>query len=165
MAKVIIEDVELLPVPFRNARGLKSKFNAPGRRSITIAIDQSVADELTGRGYNIRYLEPLNEGDPPKPILRIIIKISPESDEGSKPPTIWCIYGDRKVPLKTDNIDALDYLDVSSCDVVINGYEYDFNGRQGVSAYLDKMFAVVEQDDLDIKYAHFEMAGDDSSLD
>jgi hypothetical protein len=47
----------------------------------------------------------------------------------------------------------LDYIDIAKVDLVVNPSWYDFNGRQGYSAYLKAIYVTMLQDDLEKKYA------------
>lgn len=58
-----------------------------------------------------------------------------------------------RTPLGEDEVSILDWADLANVDLIVNPYHWDVNGRQGVSAYLQTIFATIEEDELELKYA------------
>lgn len=68
---IVIEDTKLM---FRNFRGKTDMYNPTGRRTFGVALDPDVAEALANDGWNIKTLKPRDEGDLPRPFLKVEIK-------------------------------------------------------------------------------------------
>ena len=55
-------------------------------------------------------------------------------------------------------IEAFDYMEFENIDLIIEPYQYDVNGKTGISAYLKTMYATKVVDEFESKYADI---GDD----
>jgi hypothetical protein len=47
----------------------------------------------------------------------------------------------------------LDWAEFENIDLIVSGYDWDVNGKQGTKAYLKKMYVTLVEDELDRKYA------------
>ena len=149
LENLMVEDARIL---FRNFAGEERQFNPAGERNFTLVIDNAIAPMMANDGWNIKYLKPKEEGDQPQAILRVKVSYK------RKPPTIVLITekggGEKsRTTLPEDMIDMLDYIDIAKVDLIVNPSWYDFNGRQGYSAYLKSIYVTMLQDDLEKKYA------------
>ncbi|QGZ17268.1 hypothetical protein SEA_GIANTSBANE_64 [Arthrobacter phage Giantsbane] len=149
LENLMVEDARIL---FRNFAGEERQFNPAGERNFTLVIDNDIAPAMLNDGWNIKYLKPREEGDDPQAILRVKVSYK------RKPPTIVLISsksnGEKvRQTLPEDLIDMLDYIDIAKVDLIVNPSWYDFNGRQGYSAYLKSIYVTMLQDDLEKKYS------------
>ena len=145
---IVIEDAHII---FRNFAGEETKFNRAGNRNFCVVIDDpQTAQDLMNDGWNIRTLQPRDPEEEPRHYLQVKVKF------GNIPPHVYLISGKTKTELDEESVSALDYADLKTCDLVIRAYNYDVNGKTGISAYLKKGYFVVDQDDLDRKYAEEE---------
>ena len=61
-------------------------------------------------------------------------------------PNIYLRTGSRQVKLDKVSIDCLDNIDISSVDLDIRPYNWEVNGKTGMTAYLQGMEVVQEVD-------------------
>ena len=141
---ITIEGARIL---FRNFRGEAGQYNAKGRRNFCVILDPELADKLIADGWNVKMLRPREEGDEPQPYMQVKVMY------GARPPKISMISGKNRVEITEDTVDMLDWAEIENVDLVIRPYEYDVNGKTGISAYLKSMYITIVQDYLEEKYA------------
>lgn len=145
---IVIENAHIM---FRNFSGEETKFNRAGDRNFCVIIDDpEMAKTLSEDGWNIRVLRPRDESEEPRYYLQVKVKF------GNVPPHMYMIAGKTKTPLDEESVGALDYADLKTCDLIIRPYNYDVNGKTGISAYLKSGYFVIEQDAFAAKYAEEE---------
>ncbi len=155
---LIVEDARII---FRNFAGEEKQFNPAGERNFALVIDNAIAPAMINDGWNIKFLKPREEGDDPQAMLKVKVSYK------RKPPTVVLITqkgnGKVRTTLPEDMIEMLDYIDIAKVDLVVNPSWYDFNGRQGYSAYLKSIYVTLLQDDLEKKYADIPEANPEES--
>lgn len=144
MDRLKLENVRLI---FRNFRGAEGKFNRAGDRSFCVVLNTQKAQELTRAGWNVRTLDPREEGGDPLHYLSVKVSYKYAS------PRIFMVTKRCKTKLDEDTVDTLDDVDIVSADIVINPYEWEVNGKCGVSAYLRTLYANIEEDEFADKYS------------
>lgn len=131
-----IDDARII---YRNFSGAPSKFNREGDRNFAVVIpDQEMADHLVEEGWNIKIKPPREDGDEPFMFLPVKVKFN---DRG---PRVYLITGNRKNELDEDSIGCLDDIDILTVDLDIRPYDWEVNGKEGRTAYLQSI-AVVQQ--------------------
>ena len=116
---------------FRNFSGEASKFNREGDRNFALRIfDQDIADKLLDLGWNIKIKPPREEGEDPFMYLPVKIKFN---DYG---PKVYLKSGSNRVVLDEESISCLDNIEIENADLDIRPYDWDVNGKQGRTAYL-----------------------------
>ena len=144
---VEIADAQLI---WRNFSGKAGKFNAEGVRNFNIIIDEDTYTQLAKDGWNVRVIMPKDEQDPDTPPLYILpVKVA----FGKRPPMIQLISSTGKQILNEDTVGMLDFIDIKTCDVVVNPYNYNVLGKVGVSGYLKSLYVTMVEDRFAGKYA------------
>ena len=133
-----IDDARIV---YRNFSGTGSKFNREGDRNFAVVIpDQDVADELVNRGWNVKIKPPRDEDDMPFMFLPVKIKFN------ERGPKVYLQSGDKMIELDEESIDCLDDVDILGVDLDIRPYDWEVNGKQGRTAYLQSIRVVQEID-------------------
>lgn len=133
-----IDDARIV---YRNFSGTGSKFNREGDRNFAVVIpDQDVADELVNRGWNVKIKPPRDEDDMPFMFLPVKIKFN------ERGPKVYLQSGDKTIELDEESIDCLDDVDILCVDLDIRPYDWEVNGKQGRTAYLQSIHVVQEID-------------------
>jgi hypothetical protein len=147
--KVVIEGVPLL---FRNFEGRETEFNVPGNRNFCVPLEKDVAEALRNDGWNVKTLKPREEEDEPQPYIQVTVGFK------FRPPKIVMInnISKRRVVLDEDMCQLLDWADILYADVIIRRRDWSMRGNSGVKAYLQTLYAIIDEDYLDLKYAEAE---------
>ena len=133
-----IDDARIV---YRNFSGTGSKFNREGDRNFAVVIpDQDIADELVNRGWNVKIKPPRDEDDMPFMFLPVKIKFN------ERGPKVYLQSGDKTIELDEESIDCLDDVDILGVDLDIRPYDWEVNGKQGRTAYLQSIHVVQEID-------------------
>lgn len=133
-----INDAKII---FRNFRGEGSKFNRDGDRNFAVVIDdQDIADALVKEGWNVKIKPPREEGDTPFMYLPVKVKFSGYG------PRVYLNSGSRQNKLDEDTISCLDDIDILSVDLDIRPYDWNVNGKNGRTAYLQAICVTQEVD-------------------
>lgn len=144
---LVIEDAELV---WLNFKGKEGRFNREGQKTFCVWIAEEEVDTLLALRWNVKRTKPREEDDETRPYLPVEVRFDP------KPPKIVMITNDGKTStfLDEDSVEVLDYADLKSVDLVLNPYDWEMpNGDTGRKAYLKTMFATINEDALERKYA------------
>jgi hypothetical protein len=147
---IVLEDVQLA---FRNFTGRQGMYNKAGDRSFAVKLTPEWAEEMTRRGWNVKYLRARDEDEMDQPFISVKVKF-----DGPRPPKIYMITKRGRTQLSEAEVELLDYVDILQVDLVLNPYPYDFNGRQGISVYVDSMYVTIMEDELAEKYGGMDIA-------
>lgn len=128
---------------FRNFAGEERQFNPKGQRNFCVLIDPDHAELLKEDGWNIKVLQPREEGDLAQPYLPVAVRF------GSYPPKIVMVTSHGNTPLNEETISNLDTAEIANVDIIIRPYEWE-PGR--IKAYVKTMFVTIEEDELEKKY-------------
>lgn len=139
----LIENVQLA---FRNFAGKLGKYNNEGDRNFCVLLDEQTAAQMDEDGWNIKYLEPRDPEDERQAYIRVKIKYN------FREPNIYMVGSKNKTRLDQDSIEVLDYMDLKFSDIIIRPYNYEVNGKTGVTAYLETIYANIQEDELYQKY-------------
>lgn len=148
MANVNNINIEGAMIIWKNFSGERNKFN-PGKRGFSVVIDDTVmADELRQEGWNVKD-RPLQEGaDDSEQEWTLPVKLNM-----NRYTQVWLIVGNHKTLLDEDTVSQLDVVDIVNCDISIRPYEWEMNGRTGITAYVDSMYVTIRENKFAEKYA------------
>lgn len=133
-----IDDARII---FRNFSGAPSKFNREGDRNFAVIIpEQEIADALIAEGWNVKIKPPREDGDTPFMYLPVKIKFN---DRG---PRVYLKSGSNMIRLDEESVSCLDNVDIISVDLDIRPYDWNVNGMEGRTAYLQSIQVTQEVD-------------------
>lgn len=144
LQQVVLEGRRIL---FRNFEGKEGRFNADGNRNFNVVLESEEAEAMLKDGWNVKYLQPREEGDEPLPRLEVTIKYGK-----GRPPRVILITAKGKTSLDEDMIKLLDWADIENVDMIVRPYEWEVNGKSGVKAYLNSIYVTIREDELERKY-------------
>jgi len=128
---------------FKNFEGREGKFNAAGKRSFAITLDEKQAKELKKAGFNVK--DPKNDGD--DWFLSIAVAKNFYNN-----PTLNTVSDGVAHEVDFENAKELDFIEFDSVDVTFKKYEWTVNGNSGIKAYLDEFYGVLPKKALAGKY-------------
>jgi hypothetical protein len=143
LQSVVLEGRRIL---FRNFSGEEGRFNAKGQRNFNVLLEQAEAEAMLEDGWNVKWLQPREEGDDPQPRIEVSVHF------GKNPPRIILITSRGKTPLDESMISLLDWAEIENVDMIIRPYQWDVNGKTGVKAYLKSIYVTIREDELEKKY-------------
>lgn len=164
-----IDDARII---YRNFAGVGSKYNREGDRNFAVVIPdvdydpdvrdfengkiseaeiRKLVDVLADEGWNVKVKPPREDGDDPFMFLPVKIKFN---DRG---PIVYLKSGDnRAIKLDEDSVECLDNIDILSVDLDIRPYNWEVNGKEGRTAYLQSIHVTQEIDRFAARYAEEE---------
>jgi len=143
---------ERRPLIIRDAKLFKTNFagkevppyNPAGRRNFCVFIDDiKIAEEMEADGWNVRWLEPRNEGDERKAFISVSVNFA------NRPPKIVLISSKGETRLDEEDVNMLDWAEKEKVDISINPRYWDDNGKQRIKAYLRTMKVWIYEDELE----------------
>jgi hypothetical protein len=157
---VTLENIRLI---WKNFAGEKRLFNDEGKRNFSIPLTEEVALQLREIGWNVK--DNAHKIDPGQPVdyhIPVTVKM-----DARIPPRVFLIVRSKniRIPLDGDTISLLDTAELDKVDAVLRPFNWDVQGKQGVSAYLKLMYATLREDPLDLKYAHIPIEGEAGEVD
>ena len=142
-------------IVFRNFSGHGGTYNREGDRNFAVVIDDvDIANQLGADGWNVKIKEPQEEGDSPFCYLSVKVKFNREKPDLD--PTIYLRTGHNMNRLNAETINILDEIDIENVDLDLRPYNWEVNGKEGVSAYLLSICVTQKLDRFMIKYAEEE---------
>ncbi len=139
----MVEDARLI---FRNFTGKEGPYNREGDRNFVVILTDDVAEQMLKDGWNVRFLEPQEEGDEQTPYVQVSVNFN------NRPPRVVMITSNSRTNLDEASVEVLDWADIRLADLIARGYEWNVNGKTGVKAYLQSLFVTIEEDALERKY-------------
>ena len=133
-----IDDARII---YRNFSGRGDKYNREGDRNFAVVIpDEETANELANRGWNVKIKSPREDGDTPFMFLPVKVKFN---DRG---PNVYLKTGNNQNRLDEESIGLIDNIDIIGVDLDVRPYDWEVNGKQGRTAYLQSMRVIQDVD-------------------
>lgn len=140
-----IEDARII---YRNFGGEGSKYNREGDRNFAVIIpNQEICDQLTAEGWNVKIKPPRDEDDTPFMFLPVKIRFN------NRGPNIYVQSAGNVKRLTEETVGMLDEIDIQSVDMDLRPYDWEVNGKEGRSAYLQAMNVIQNIDRFGAQYA------------
>lgn len=140
-----MEDVRLI---WRNFEGREGLYNDFGKRNFSIVLDEMEALEMIEAGWAVKRKDPKEEGD--LPLYHLPVKVNFRS---KRPPILVMISSKGRTNLDETTCALIDFAELLKVDLILNPYHWDVSGKQGIKAYLKKVYVTIYEDFLDLKYA------------
>lgn len=150
LSNITIENARLI---HRNFSGAATQFNPPGKRNCSVVLDPEFAQQLIADGWNVKSKPPRDPQDEPLFYLPMEIRFDPIA------PNIFMITSRGKTRLDESNVNLLDSAIIRSADLMIHPRPWETANGKGIKAYLRTLFATIEEDELELKYADIPTAG------
>ena len=140
-----IEDARII---YRNFGGEASKYNREGDRNFAVIIpNQEICDQLTAEGWNVKIKPPRDEDDTPFMFLPVKVKFN------NRGPNSYVQSAGNVKRLTEETVRMLDEIDIQSVDMDLRPYDWEVNGKEGRSAYLQAMNVIQNIDRFGAQYA------------
>lgn len=143
---VTLEEVQLT---FKNFEGRETEYNAAGNRNFSVILPPNVADQLHQDGWNVKERKRRDEDSEPEYHLSVAVGFR------IRPPRLVLINNVSKTRtiLDEDTCEILDWADIIYADLIIRARPWSVRGATGIKAYLQTLFAIIREDDLELKYS------------
>ena len=143
-----------------NFKGAADKYNAEGDRNFNLHLTKQQADELAAAGWNVKCKFPRPEENTDEQeercVLKIVVKYRDRKGEEKKNPPQIKMIGSKsrnRTMIVEKTAELVDGADIIEADISFVPYFWDTSTGIGVSAYLRKLYIVVQEDELDEKWA------------
>lgn len=139
-----IDDARII---YRNFAGRGDKYNREGDRNFAVVIpDEEMANDLSNLGWNVKIKPPRDMNgnvDPDAtPFMFLPVKVK-FNDRG---PNVYLKTGDVQNKLDEESVGLLDNIDIVGVDLDIRPYDWDVNGKEGRTAYLQSIRVIQDVD-------------------
>lgn len=145
LAPIRVSDAE---ITFKNFAGQARRFNAAGARNFHLVLDTDTAINLENLGWNISWHEPKREDEVRWASLKVAVRFD------KFPPTVTAktLGTNTRVPLDETTVSVLDWAELDHIRLMITASFWEnADGESGYKAYLSRMLAVIDPDDLDME--------------
>lgn len=132
---------------FRNFAGKEGPMNAAGERNFACELTPDVAAQMEKDGWNVKYTKVREDGDIPTPYIPVKVSYA------NFPPRIVMVSSNARTQLTEDSVEVLDWTNIQKVDLICRGYSWSVNGKSGLKAYVKTMFVIIDEDELERKYA------------
>jgi hypothetical protein len=152
---VTLENVQIL---WPNFSGREGPYNREGDRSFNILLTPEQADMLASDGWNVKVTKAreLDEGEVTggEPYLPVSLHYGK-----GRPPRVVLITERGRTELGEDMVEILDGVEWVNADVMIRPHDWVVTNKSGRKAYLKALYATINEDYLERKYADVKPAG------
>lgn len=95
----MVEDATII---FRNFSGKEGQYNREGDRNFAVILDPQLAEEMVADGWNVRQLDPREEGEPPTPYIQVSVSFK------NRPPRVVLLTSTGRTSLDESSVEVLD---------------------------------------------------------
>jgi len=148
---VMMEGVRII---FRNFAGKEGQYNREGDRNFAVLLDEKVATAMAEDNWNVKWLKPRSEDEEEAPQAYLPVSVNFKG----RPPRIVLITSRGRTNLDESTVEMLDWADIINVDLIIRPYEWTVNNKSGVKAYLQSIYATIDEDPLEVKYNQLDQA-------
>lgn len=142
--RIMIENAHIFR---RNFTGREGMYNQAGQRNFLVSLDEKTAKEMAKDGWNVKFPEARDEEEDVRdPYIQINVGYK------IRPPRIVMITSTGRVIMTEDTVEALDWVDIDTADLIFTASEWSVNGKSGIKAWLKSLFVTIEEDELERKY-------------
>jgi hypothetical protein len=144
--------MEGVRIIFRNFAGKEGQFNREGDRNFAVLLDDTVANSMAEDGWNVKWLKPREdeEDESQQAYLQVSVNFK------GRPPRVVLVTSRGRTNLDESAVEMLDWADIRNVDLIVRPYEWAVNGKTGIKAYLQAIYATIEEDALELKYAEMD---------
>ena len=151
--RIIWKNFSGTPNDYNTPIGTDSQGNPIGKRTFNIVLTEEMADELrnlelvgnsgrTIKGCNVKTRVPSNgEGEPLYTLKVQFGQYAPEA--------IWRVIPKGRMALNLETVGNLDHEVIDHADVKVTLATYEKGPNVGITAYLQKLIAYIQEDDFD----------------
>lgn len=139
--------IENATIGRKNFGGRESDFNDAGKRNFCVYFDEEMGKNLADEGWPIKFTKPRDDGS-----VEAMLPVSLRFDV--MPPNIIVINSVGQRQIGEDEASDLDDYRLKLIDLIIRPYSYDYHGKKGIKAYLKSMYATIDEDVFQKKYAN-----------
>lgn len=150
VGNVVMRGVRIV---FRNFQGKEGQYNRAGDRNFGVILPEDLAEKMAADGWNVKYLKPREEEE--EETETPWLQVSVNFDKG-RPPKIFAITSRGRTVVDEDTVDALDWADITNVDMIVRPYTWEVQGKTGIKAYLQSLYATIEEDELEREYAELD---------
>lgn len=148
---VLMEGVRII---FRNFAGKEGQFNREGDRNFAVLLDDEVANMMAADNWNVKWLKPRDEEEEQNPQAYLPVSLNFKG----RPPRVVLITSRGRTNLDEGSVEMLDWADIVNVDLIVRPYEWNVNGKTGIKAYLQSLYATIDEDALEMKYGELDQA-------
>lgn len=144
---------------FSHFDGRADTYNDEGDHNFTIVLDEKQAEEMTRDGWNVKKRDGYEEGDPPE--YHLEVKISFRFED----PLVYLVKGEskRKIRAKVTDLKDIRRSTTERVDVILKPHRSRKwqlpDGRDGCTAYVKELYAVVKESRFATMYDDYEEVG------
>ena len=143
---------------FSHFDGKANGFNEEGDHNFTIIVPEDRVKELQDAGWNVKFKEGREEGDPGEWILKVNISYR------LRAPQVYLVHDDpnnegKKRMMKADesDLDQIRRDSTDQIDCIITPHRWVNGNRTGVSAYVKEMYVTIRKSRLAMMYDDVEL--------
>jgi hypothetical protein len=146
VAECLLEDAHIV---FRNFSGAPGPYNREGDRNFAVILPPDLAEKMARDGWNIKQLNPRDEDEPGDFYIQVAVSFK------GRPPRLVIVTSSGRTQITEATVDTLDLVDIKKADMILNPYKWEVNGKSGIKAYVKSLYIVLDETELDIKYADY----------
>lgn len=150
IGNITIEGARLI---HRNFSGNATQFNPQGNRNFSVVLDSELANALIADGWNVKMKPSRDDQEDPFYYLPVTVRFDPIA------PNIYMVTSRGRTLLDESNVNLLDAAIIKNADLKIHPRAWSTATGSGVKAYLRTLYATIEEDELDLKYADIPISG------